>query len=278
MHAMQNLKQQVEALKNQEAEVRAVLLAAQDALQQRRSEVDAALKGLRTNGSANGHANHTNGASEKQRAYERVVAHVRQVINTVLPGGTHVLIASKGDERLMHQDGRTAWHFPQTERGVYAGHHPADSGAAIAHLEQLRGKGAGYLLLPSTAFWWLEHYADFRRYLDGHYHRIHGDEHCVLYRLSGDRPGDALAKRLEALGARVEALAGREAELRTQILELQEQAQRRDQQVQDVFEKLQAELAALVSQAHKSPRHKHAGINEGKKKARKARSKKGARG
>ena len=42
----------------------------------------------------------------------------------------------------------------------------ADGKEAIAHLEALRGKGATHLVFPSTAFWWLEHYADFRRHLE----------------------------------------------------------------------------------------------------------------
>ena len=41
---------------------------------------------------------------------------------------------SKGDERLLAFNGRTGWHFLRNDKGLYAGHHPADSAAAIAAL------------------------------------------------------------------------------------------------------------------------------------------------
>jgi hypothetical protein len=71
---------------------------------------------------------------------------------------------------------------------VYAGHHPADSAAAIAHIEELRKRGAKYLLIPRTGFWWLEHYTDFRDYLESRCRRVWRDERtCVLYALGGRR-------------------------------------------------------------------------------------------
>ena len=42
-----------------------------------------------------------------------------------MPADATVLVASKGDAELLKLDGRTAWHFPQTLEGVYAGAHPA---------------------------------------------------------------------------------------------------------------------------------------------------------
>jgi spore maturation protein CgeB/SAM-dependent methyltransferase len=91
---------------------------------------------------------------------------MREVVHAVLPAGAQVLVISKGDDDLLQLDGRHGWHFPQTAGGVYAGHHPGDSAEAIAHLESLRAKGAQFLLIPATAFWWLEFYADFRRHLE----------------------------------------------------------------------------------------------------------------
>ena len=61
---------------------------------------------------------------------------------------------------------RRGLHFPQTNDGVYAGYHPRDAAAAVRHLEELRRKGAEYLVLPATAFWWLEHYVGLNRHLD----------------------------------------------------------------------------------------------------------------
>ena len=68
--------------------------------------------------------------------------------------------------------GRRAWHFPQTPGGEYAGHYPGDADEAIAHLEELRERGAEYLLIPGTSLWWLEHYAEFRHHLEQRYERL----------------------------------------------------------------------------------------------------------
>src|SRR5205085_730238 len=86
-----------------------------------------------------------------------------------------VIVVSKGDDELLNLDGRIGWHFPQTEDGAYIGYHPADSVAAIAHLEALRAKGADYLLIPSPSLWWLEHYSGFKNHLEDHYRRVAGE-------------------------------------------------------------------------------------------------------
>jgi hypothetical protein len=39
------------------------------------------------------------------------------------------------------------------------------------------------LVFPQTYFWWLDHYADFRSYLEAHYHVVHRDGSCVIFRL-----------------------------------------------------------------------------------------------
>jgi hypothetical protein len=102
----------------------------------------------------------------------------------VLPPDATVLVVSKGDEELTQLCGRRAWHFPQREDGIYAGFYPADSAAAIEHLEGLRRKGAQFVLFPSTAFWWLEHYQDFRRHLETRYRLvIRKEDTCLVFAL-----------------------------------------------------------------------------------------------
>jgi hypothetical protein len=98
------------------------------------------------------------------------------------------LVVSKGDERLVAFNGRTGWHFLRNDKGQYAGHHPADSGAAIAALEDLRTAGATYLVFPQVALWWLDHYAGLRDHLDKHGRVVVRDDRtAVIYAL--DRPG-----------------------------------------------------------------------------------------
>jgi hypothetical protein len=120
--------------------------------------------------------------------YERMIRRIRQVVDRHASKRATMAVISRGDEQLVTMPVRRAWHFPQTPTGVYAGHHPADSQAAIAHLEQLRGRGARYLLIPRTAFWWLDHYRD----LDGHLERtatcvFHDEQTCALFALGVGR-------------------------------------------------------------------------------------------
>jgi hypothetical protein len=124
----------------------------------------------------------------KTLAYVKQILRTQQVVRATLPAGATVLVVSKGDEELLKLDGRTAWHFPQTLDGVYAGTHPANSIAAIAQLEALRVRGADYLLFPSTALWWLEHYTAFRDHLRRRYQEVvRQDDACVVYDLCEPR-------------------------------------------------------------------------------------------
>ena len=119
--------------------------------------------------------------------YASLVERVRSAALASLPPGSTVAVVSRGDEELVRIDGLRGWHFPQTPEGVYAGYHPADGRAAVAHLEEVRRRGAGYLLIPQTAFWWLDYYDEFRGHLDGRCEEIARlDDVCVVYRL-GDR-------------------------------------------------------------------------------------------
>lgn len=115
--------------------------------------------------------------------YRELAGRIRGIVSEKLPPGATVLVVSKGDEELVRLDGREGWHFPQAENGTPTGYHPADSRGAIEQLEHLRAKGAGYLLFPSVAFWWLDYYSDFLRHLDERYTRTWNDERCIIYRL-----------------------------------------------------------------------------------------------
>jgi hypothetical protein len=92
--------------------------------------------------------------------YASLVDHVRALLRANTPPGAAVLIVSRGDGRLVDLPGWDVGHFPQSPTGLYAGHYPADSQAAIAHLKDLRARGAQYLMLPATGLWWLEHYRE----------------------------------------------------------------------------------------------------------------------
>jgi glycosyltransferase involved in cell wall biosynthesis len=110
---------------------------------------------------------------------------VQAFVERSLPHGAHVLLVSRGDEELVAFDDHRGAHFPQAPDGGYAGHHPADSDAAIEHLEALRRAGAEFLVVPATSGWWLEHYQEFARHLEREHTRLEeSGERFVAFELA----------------------------------------------------------------------------------------------
>jgi 2-polyprenyl-3-methyl-5-hydroxy-6-metoxy-1,4-benzoquinol methylase/glycosyltransferase involved in cell wall biosynthesis len=122
--------------------------------------------------------------SGERAAYRDMIGEIRQTIEAVTPGKSIVAVISKGDDDLLEISRRKVWHFPRQEDGTYAGHHPADSTSAIAHLEAVRRKGVRFLAIPQAAFWWLDFYEEFRSHLDSQHRRVWHDDNCIIYRLA----------------------------------------------------------------------------------------------
>jgi hypothetical protein len=153
--------------------------------------------------------------------YADLVSRVRASIAGAIPPSASALVISKGDPALLDMSGIAASHFPQDGAGGYAGHHPHDSDTAIAEIEELRRRGAEYLVIPATARWWLDHYDGFARHLATHGDLIADDpDSCLIFRLgkggldpgmlsSTDRPGGSIEQMRDFL----ENLIATDAEL-----------------------------------------------------------------
>lgn len=126
---------------------------------------------------------HQHAQDSPELRYQKLRGQIIETAEQFTPRGAKILVISKGDGALLEIPSRRTGHFPQTPRGAYAGHHPADSAEAIAQLEALRAKGAEYLLFPATSFWWLEHYADFARHLETTGSLVQRNEAGVIYSL-----------------------------------------------------------------------------------------------
>lgn len=113
--------------------------------------------------------------------YAALVERVRRVIEAVVPQGATVLVAGKGDEKLVSLPAHEGWHFPRADDGRYRGYHPADDDDAIGHLEALRAQGAGYLVFPASALWWFDHYTGFGRMLRERYTTVASTDDCVVF-------------------------------------------------------------------------------------------------
>ena len=132
-----------------------------------------------------------NQLATKQKAlsdheYRQLKDRITAVVDAVLPADAKVLVASKGDPGLLEFDGPQGAHFPQNDNGLYAGHHPPDSDSAISELEELRKRGAQYLVFPSTMYWWFDHYSELKGHLDTRYRVVVRQPDCAIYALSKD--------------------------------------------------------------------------------------------
>ncbi|MDQ3932589.1 MAG: class I SAM-dependent methyltransferase [Actinomycetota bacterium] len=128
--------------------------------------------------------------ADNERARTSEVKRIHASLGAALPSGAGpIAVVSRGDDALIRFKHNIGWHFPQTNEGVYAGHHPKDSDAAIKLLEDVCRRGARYLLIPDSSSWWMDHYAGFRDYLTTKYQRVNqpGDGISALFQLTTER-------------------------------------------------------------------------------------------
>ena len=156
-------------------------LYGRDAVRKRFLDVVGAVLAKKPKGGLASASDRKPGASKDYRA---LVERVRERVADVIPPGSIVAIASKGDDELLRLRDHSGWHFPRADGGAYGGYYPADSTAAIAHLEQLRTEGAQFLVFPASAVWWLEHYTELAQHLERKHLQIFWEEEtCLIYAL-----------------------------------------------------------------------------------------------
>ena len=119
----------------------------------------------------------------REEQYAALAARVRHLLHVHVPDDAHVAVVSRGDRALTEVDGRTTSHFPQDERGGWAGHYPADGHGAVEHLDELRRRGVSHLAIPATGRWWLNHYVELRLHLEAVGRPVFDDEDLVVFQL-----------------------------------------------------------------------------------------------
>lgn len=102
-----------------------------------------------------------------------------EILDIVPPGKTFVLMDEDrwGTERDMR--GRLRLPFLQ-RHGQYWGP-PADDETAVREMEELRGAGAGYVVVGWPAFWWLDSYPTLHDYLRSHFHCVAENDRIVAF-------------------------------------------------------------------------------------------------
>ena len=115
--------------------------------------------------------------------YQELIGRIHELVRYTVPPAATTVVVSRGDEQLVSLGERPTWHFPRLPDGRYSGEYPADSSQAVSQLEEARTEGAAYLVLPNTAFWWLDFYEDFARHLEEHCETVVSNADCRIYRL-----------------------------------------------------------------------------------------------
>jgi hypothetical protein len=114
-------------------------------------------------------------------AWDDELAAVASVVRSCVPPRARVAAVDKHDPTLLHLAGRRGWHVPDLQ--LLPGY-PRDGAEAVAHLEALEARGASHLVLPSHAYWWLDHYVELAGHLDS-CRAVWSDDHCRIYELAG---------------------------------------------------------------------------------------------
>ena len=124
---------------------------------------------------------------------QTLVERIRELVPFVLPPVARIAVITDGKNGLLHLQGRATWPLPKDKDGIYTGPYPENDGEAIAQVERARSEGAQFLLIPRTAFWWLDYYEGFRRHLAGSYRVAFRDEQtCMIIALHHETdPPDA---------------------------------------------------------------------------------------
>ena len=74
-----------------------------------------------------------------------------------------LVAADNGDPTIFYYAERRGWHFMEKD-GIYNGE-PRDSAQAIGNLEELRKRGASFLVFGSDTSWWLDYYQGLGQYV-----------------------------------------------------------------------------------------------------------------
>jgi glycosyltransferase involved in cell wall biosynthesis len=116
----------------------------------------------------------------------------RQEIDAVIPLDSKYVLVDDDELAEAGLTGRRAIRFLERD-GEYWGR-PADDDHAIAEFERACDQGAQYLVFWWTCFWWLDHYAQFGRYLRSRFRCPLDNERLIVFDLTPQNGAHSHAK------------------------------------------------------------------------------------
>jgi 4-amino-4-deoxy-L-arabinose transferase-like glycosyltransferase len=124
----------------------------------------------------------------ERRFYRRLSAPLREaglMLKEITPENSLIAAADNGDPSIFYYAERKGWHFLEKD-GIFYGD-PEGSEPAITDLENLRAKGAKYLVFTSDTSWWLDLYPEFRQHLHENSALIAATADFQVYRLDSTK-------------------------------------------------------------------------------------------
>ncbi len=102
-------------------------------------------------------------------------------IDRFIPAGLPFILVDDGHWMMPPSENRRAIPFIERE-GQYWGP-PNDDPHAVEELKRLRQSGSRFIVLAWPAFWWIEHYAGFYRYVREHSRCLVENERLIVFEL-----------------------------------------------------------------------------------------------
>jgi 4-amino-4-deoxy-L-arabinose transferase-like glycosyltransferase len=99
-----------------------------------------------------------------------------------MPTGALVAASDNGDPTVLYYAERKGWHFLE-KNGIYDGE-PRDSAQAIIDLEELRKRGASYLVFTSNTSWWLDYYEQLGEYVQSNSTLVDATSEFKIYKFN----------------------------------------------------------------------------------------------
>jgi len=123
--------------------------------------------------------------------WPRRLLQAKQDLAAIVPTGESYILIDDNEWGIgEHVTGRHAIPFLERD-GAYAGP-PTDDEQAIRELERMRQTGASVLAIWWTAFWWLDQYPAFARYLRERFDCALDAEHLIAFDLRCPLPVECL--------------------------------------------------------------------------------------
>jgi SAM-dependent methyltransferase len=107
---------------------------------------------------------------------------VARAVRFTVPFWATTAVMTNDDAELPDLEERPTWKFDVGGEETDIG-----SAAAGACVERMKADGCAYLVIPSSAYWWLDAKPDFRRYLEDDFRRVKADDDaCLIYALQDE--------------------------------------------------------------------------------------------